>query len=490
MTAHRSETTAPRQEVAPEERHPVRGWLSVALLTAVVTAISTYQSLRRYEEFRSGWSWDLAYYNQWFRAVMHGEGVVTVRPISFYAVEGPSVWKTNYLAPIRLVLLPFYALNPEPRTLLIIQNVVFWWIIPAAFGLVYSESRSETVAVSAAALVPLTPYLWPLVLNDFRELQLAGPFVVWAVEGVRSRKPALAAFAVAGMLACRQEFAVMVATFAFLPPRVAESLSRTLLWRRALILVGLVWWFFGFFGYLSLVVGPNAPDQFIDQFMGPRAPLSGLVETSAEVLILGIGAWSICALYAPRVAMLTLPWIWGVCNGRWGARMLRTAEWHMVRYVAPLVFLVVAAGLVGYGRLGGHVARRRSFVWGSVLWLASIALNVAGLADVSSRMAHEPVPIDRTEAATIWSWIRQVGPADAVLADYQVSAPLSSRRKLYGYEMDINLPPGFPRLDPEFRWVFMRSGDEHLNSLLDQGFQVVYRGNFLTIARRSLVRSP
>ena len=53
---------------------------------------------------RSGWSWDLAYYNQWFWAVTQGEGTVTVRPISFYAKEGPSVWKMNYLAPIRLVL--------------------------------------------------------------------------------------------------------------------------------------------------------------------------------------------------------------------------------------------------------------------------------------------------------------------------------------------------------------------------------------------------
>jgi hypothetical protein len=162
----------------------------------------------------------------------------------------------------------------------------------------------------------------------------------------------------------------------------------------------------------------------------------------------------------------------------------------MVRYVAPMVFLVVAAGLVGYGRLGGRLARQRSLLWGGVLWLASIALNVAGLSDVSTRMPHEPVPIDRAEAASIWSWIRQVRTADAVLADYQVSAPLSSRRKLYGYEMDINLPPGFPRLDREFRWIFMRSGHGHLNSLLDQGFQVVYRGDFLTIARRSLMPSP
>ena len=51
------------------------------------------------------------------------------------------------------------------------------------------------------------------------------PFVLWAVQGVRSRSAGWAALGIAGMLACRQEFAVMVATFAFLPPRRPESLS-------------------------------------------------------------------------------------------------------------------------------------------------------------------------------------------------------------------------------------------------------------------------
>ena len=104
-------------------------------------------------------------------------------------------------------------------------------------------------------------------------------------------------------------------------------------------------------------------------------------------------------------------------------------------------------------------------------------------------MARVPVPIDREEAEPIWSWIRQVGPDDAVLADYEVSAPLSSRRRLYGYEMDINLPPGFPQLGPDFRWLFVRNNYPYLKPLLFQGFEVVHQGKFLTIARRVLTPS-
>ena len=65
-----------------------------------------------------------------------GDGTLTVRPLSAYAQEGPSVWKMNYLAPIRLALVPFYRIFPGPRTLIVIQNVVFWWVIPAAYALV------------------------------------------------------------------------------------------------------------------------------------------------------------------------------------------------------------------------------------------------------------------------------------------------------------------------------------------------------------------
>ena len=59
------------------------------------------------------------------------------------------------------------------------------------------------------------------------------PFVLWAVKGCGAGGLGWAAVGIAGMLACRQEFAVMVATFAFLPPRQPESLTMTLRWRQA-----------------------------------------------------------------------------------------------------------------------------------------------------------------------------------------------------------------------------------------------------------------
>ncbi len=475
---------APSAEVPPSRL----GWLVVVMLTATLTAVSTYQSLRRYEELRSGWSWDLAYYNQWFWALTQGDGTLSVRPVSAYAQEGPSIWKMNYLAPIRLAIAPIYRLFPDPRTLIVLQNVVFWWVVPAAYGLVRSESRSRGVALSAALLVPLTPLFWPLVWNDFRELQLVAPFILWGIQGVRGRSVRLAAVGIGGMLACRQEFAVIVATLAFLPPRRPESLETTLRWRRATVLIGLCWMLFGFFGYLRFMVGRARPDAFIDQFLGTKAPVSETLRTSAEALILGMGGWAVLMCLVPRVAILAVPWIWSLCSGRWAIRFLSTPEWHHVRYAMPMAVMVLAAGLIGYARLAAWLLPRPAGrVWLAMAWLAAVAMGAAGLRDVSNRMAAVPRVFEPQEAGEIWGWIRQVSPDDAVLADYEVSAPLSSRPWLYSYIMDTNLPDGFPRLRPEFHWLFVRSDYRLLKVLLEQGFDVVHRGPYLTIARRGTI---
>ena len=331
--------------------------------------------------------------------------------------------------------------------------------------------------------------LWPLAWNDFRELQMAMPFVLWAVQGVRSRHVALAAAGIFGMLACRQEFAVMVATFAFLPAREPENLTRTLNWRQALLTVGLSWLLFGFFGYLKLMVGPGAPNQFIDQFFGPRATVGETLATSAEMLFYGMWVWTVFACLSPRLAILAVPWIWSLCNGRWALRFLATEEWHHVRYAAPAVAMVLAAGLVGYSRLGVWLAaRRHGRLILFLVWFFAVSAEIAGLREMATRMSRIPHAISLEEAAAIRYWIDQVAADERVLATYEVTAPLSSRRHLYSYILEQNKPKGFPRLGPEFRWVFIRNQDFDPRLFRDQGFEVVHKGDFLTIFHRDPVR--
>jgi uncharacterized membrane protein len=460
-------------------------WLVVATLTVSLTAVTTVQALERYRSLQSGWSWDLAYYNQWFWALTRGDQVVTVRPASSYADEGPSVWKMNYLAPIRFALVPIYQLWPGPETLLIIQNVIFWWVIPAAFTLTRAESKSDGVALAATVLVPLTPLVWPLVWNDFRELQLAMPFVLWAIQGCRGRNLGLAVIGIGGMLACRQEFALVAASLAIVPPREREDIGRTYLWAQTVMVAGLAWLFFGFFGYLRWCVASTAPEQYIQQFLGPKAALKDTLATAFDFLAVGVGSWAILACLAPRAAVLALPWVWSLSSGRWALRYLGTEQWHHVRYTVPFVALIVAAGLIGFARLAAWLRPKPAGHWALVAaWVLVVMGLVVPLEEVMARMTYIPRPIDPEETARVWKWIRQVGPNQSVLAAYEVAAPLSSRRRLYSYVLNQNQPKGYPRLDSEFRWIFFRKGAAPLETFTSQGFTLVHDGPFLWIFRR------
>jgi hypothetical protein len=200
-----------------------------------------------------------------------------------------------------------------------------------------------------------------------------------------------------------------------------------------------------------------------------------------------MATWAVFACFAPRVAILALPWLWAPCSERWAIRQLSTPEWHNVRYVMPMAAITLAAGLIGYARLASWLGPRR---WGRtamvLTWVGSAVFGAVGLRDITDRVNQVPVLIDRAEAEQVWSWFRRVGPDDAVIVDYEVSAPLSSRRLIYGCELDINLPMRSSKLGPEFRWLFIRNSNRFYNQLISQGFQIVHRGKYMTVARRGV----
>jgi len=464
----------------------IASWACVAVLTAALTATTASQALRRYHDLQTGWSWDLAYYNQWFWALTQGDGFLSVRPISAYAVEGPSVWKSNYLAPVRLMIAPIYAAFPDPRTLLLIHCVVFWWVVPAAFTLARSESGSDRAALAATALVPLLPLLWPLAWNDFRELQMGIPFVLWAYQGVRGRRAGLTAAAIAGMLACRQEFAIIVASLAFLPPREDEDPGRKARWRLVLFDLGLGWILFAFFGYLFLFVGRYAPQAYTGQFLGPKPTLAQTMETMFWVVRDGLGPWVALALLAPGAAILAAPWLWSLCNGQWAMRMLSEASWHHVRYAVPTVATLLPAGLIGFSRLAVRLrGRRGGAAILAAVWLASAGASAFGLRATLARMEAIPPPVDPADVEPFWAWAREVAPDDGVLASYEFTAPLSSRKRLYSHVMQVNEPRGYPTLGAEFHWVFWKVPGRDPAAFVDQGFAVVHRGPSLVVLRRA-----
>lgn len=452
------------------------------ILTGLLVGATVLDTFGRYEQLRTGCSWDLGYYNQWFWALTRGDRQITVRPSSAYAMEGPSVWRSNHLAPIRLAILPAYAIFPDPRTLLVVQALVFWCVLPVAYVLVRAESGSTAVALAATMLVPLTPLAWPLAVNDFRELQLAVPFVLLAIHGWRERLAVRTACAIAGLLACRQELALLVLCLPIVPPRLPDAPGRRRTWTMAALAIGGAWAVL-FLGYLQTYLAPHAIATYASQFTRPSSTsLAQMLDRSARLLWFGLGSWSLLALGAPRVALLAVPWI-SVLGVRWDLDVIATSGWHHVRYAAPVAALILAAGLLGVARLahalGGYPRSRLVVAYAAV----TVALLIPTRA-VHDRLSRVPVVVAPTEAARLQGLFAQVASGDGVLADYEVVAPLSSRRAVFDYVRVENQPPGYPRLAPEIRWAFVRTHDAPVTTLRAQGFRQVHDGAVFKVFAR------
>ena len=124
--------------------------------------------------------------------------------------------------------------------------------------------------------------------------------VLWSVQGVWSRNLAVASIGIGGMLACRQEFAVVTASLAILSAREPEDVGRSYRWAHTLIMLGLAWMLFAFFGYLRVFIANNAPRLYLEQFAGEKAPIGHTVETAFGFLVLGLGVWALFLIRALR----------------------------------------------------------------------------------------------------------------------------------------------------------------------------------------------
>lgn len=464
-------------------------WCLVWGLYLALVGVTCQAAWQRYDQFETGWSWDLAYYNQWFWALCFGDETISVRPIASYATEGPSVWKMNYLSPLRFMIVPVYWLRPGPTTLLYLNVIVFWLLVPASARLVKDESGSIAASLLAVLLVPLTPLLRPLAENDFREMQMALPFAILAVNGWRQRHRGWACAGIFGLLACRQEWAFVVATLALIPPKYPETIDKTIQWRASVILLGLVW-FCGFFMlYLRYSAGRMAPQAFMDQFGGGRPTLVETLKTTWDFLWVGLSAWAIMALLAPRVALTALPWVWTLASGKWAIRFVGSQQWHHARYCVPFVALGLAAGLVGWGRLWNGLelkfgARARNAIAGAA-WLVMLVFLASGQLDMHTLMQGIPGRVPDEDVRPLWAEMQKVGPHEGALAAYELTAPLSSRRLLYSYVMDVNKPKGWPdQLPTTIGHLFLPKNFQPEETWLQQGFRKSWSGRGFEVWHR------
>ena len=175
---------------------------------------------------------------------------------------------------------------------------------------------------------------------------------------------------------------MVVASLALVPPRQPEDWRRSLRWAAALVTLGVVW----FLRRLPVLPGLGRGRRCARRCTSGsssarRRRRSKRWRRLPRSSPIGLGAWVVLALGAPRVAVLVLPWAWSLSSGQWSLRYLSTEQWHEVRYTIPVVGMGLAAGLIGYARLGSWLlGRRRGARALAAVWLAAALWGGLGVA--------------------------------------------------------------------------------------------------------------
>jgi len=102
---------------------------------------------------------------------------------------------------------------------------------------------------------------------------------------------------------------------------------------------------------------------------------------------------------------------------------------------------------------------------------------LGGQWNMATLMQGIPGRVPDEDVQPIWAEIAKVKPDDGVIAAYELTAPLSSRRFLYSYVMDVNKPKGWPKeLPVAINHLFIRKAMQPQETWTSQGFQQTWSG--------------
>ncbi|MBI3721588.1 MAG: DUF2079 domain-containing protein, partial [Fimbriimonas ginsengisoli] len=381
--------------------------------------------------------------NQSFWALTHGLDRITVRPFNHYAREGPEPWRSVHFAPLRLALLPIYAVWPRPETLLVGHSAIFWLSLFGVARLArgsQESGRGEALwPLVAAGLWAATPATFLMSINDCRPLQMGVPFLFWAIAGYTERRPKLFAAAALAALAARQEYGIAIATLALVPAGPSGQYRSTWSWPAAALTLGLGW-FAGYFVYLDQMFGPQAVTRY---FTVPSSfarhgwldVLGGFVATAGSLAVLA-GGWSLLAVREPRYLAASLPLVTMIVERNLTRLLPGDAEWHMVRYAAIPVAWWVAGGVLALRRVvarptTSHAGRSRGLRLSAALGV--VVGWIAPSVWVQMRLAAVPAVVVAEDVQPVRQWIARIPSDAAVWCDYPFAAKLSGRARLYSY---------------------------------------------------------
>jgi uncharacterized membrane protein len=381
-------------------------------------------------------TFDLAYYVQALWQLLHGRFSVSVEGVPLLG---------NHVEPVVLLLAPLFALYQHPLVLVFVQNAALAAMAPLGFSVARRLGLGQTSAALLASALLLSPATGYVALHEFHPEAFAAPFVLLIIHARQTNSAGLHWVGIAALLACKENMALLVATYCAVHlllerERPLAQLRRWYVWPLALSMGWLLLCVkvitpalnSGTIDYLSLYdrLGHSPGEILINAVTQPHRLVGAIGQSLGQgnllpgLLLPFLGL----PLLRPRWLVIGIPILLQHLLS-W-----RSSEWQIYfHYAAPLIPLLWIATAESTARLTG-AKRFSSPVRFAIPCLVVIACAVAQvILGPAQTIASTIVEWRAGEAARARkaSFIARILPAASVVAPLPYLSHLAMREKLY-----------------------------------------------------------
>ena len=192
----------------------------VLVLAGVFFALSTWTSYLRWADFRYR-TFDLAYYVQAVWQLIHGRFDVSVENVPLLG---------NHVEPIVFLFAPLFAVVRHPMLFVVLQNAALAAMAPIGFFLArrWFEPLAASMLAGALLVAPAAGYV---ALHEFHPEALTAPLLLLMFYGKASRRLWLHWISLVGVLACKENMALLLGAYCAVFLVIERRLSVRELWR-------------------------------------------------------------------------------------------------------------------------------------------------------------------------------------------------------------------------------------------------------------------
>lgn len=347
--------------VEAKERLPAlatREWLALIGLTAIAAAAFLTPSYLRYTRYGIE-SFDIGIYTHAFWNALHGYGL-------FNSPEGMD-HLGSHASPGLYLLLPFYAIAPNPFTLLCLNGLALVSAVIPAY-LVARRSLGTAASFGCAGVYLVNPALRSLNY-DVHEVAFAVPLLMWAVLFLDARRATALLLALSAAMLFKEDIGALTC---FVGAYVAVFQRRYHL-GAVVSLLGVLWLVIGINIIIPYHGGSHQTfssryaafgDSWIEIFLSPVLQPTALVgaafsKSTAEYLAMVLMPFGFLPLLAPKEFLLAgAPLAENIFSSE---EAMRSGIFHYEALLLPVLYLafvkalsrVQARGLPGGGARPG-----------------------------------------------------------------------------------------------------------------------------------------